>query len=526
MANFLNLGNEIFISDLRNDIFVDKSMLIKYCNLNIRDYYSSRFMCVTRPRRFGKTMALSMLRAYYSKGCDSKELFKNLKIYNDPSFLEHLNKHNVFTIDMAGVGTSLQNKKEILNEITKSLINNLNEAFPNILTDEKTVSDALSTIYSVTKETFIFLIDEWDYIYREFDNDIKLCNAYTDFLRSLFKNELIADCIDLVYMTGILPIKRYNSQSSLNNFIEYNMLDPYTLAEFIGFTEEEVKSLCKQYNMDINDMKHWYDGYHYNEVGDLYNPKSVVEAISRRRYGDYWTSTSSIEAVTNYMNYDNGELKDIIASLIAGNKVDVNVSRFRNDLTAVDNKDAALTVLIHLGYLAYDRENEQCYIPNYEIRQELNNGVLDLKWEEIEYPLINSKELINQTVLLNTKYIEERLNKNLQRFTTIYNRLDENVLSVLLNVSYDYARKEYNFFKEPNVGIGRADLILVPYRTTKPGIIFELKVDSSPIDAIKQIKQKNYLESFNTYKGKILLIGINLDSKTKKHSVLIEEVNK
>ena len=161
MANFLNLGNARFISDLENDIFVDKSMLIKQVNNNYGKS-SKKFMCVTRPRRFGKTMALSMLRAYYSKGCDSKELFKNLKIYNDPSFLEHLNKHNVFTIDMAGVSTSLQDKKEILNEITKSLINNLNETFPNVLTDEKTVSDALSTIYSVTKETFIFLIDEWD----------------------------------------------------------------------------------------------------------------------------------------------------------------------------------------------------------------------------------------------------------------------------------------------------------------------------------------------------------------------------
>ena len=525
MANFLNLGNEKFISDLRNDIFVDKSMLIKQVNNNYGKS-SKKFMCVTRPRRFGKTMALSMLRAYYSKGCDSKELFKNLKIYNDPSFLEHLNRHNVFTIDMAGIGTSLQDKKEILNEITKSLIKNLNESFPNILTNENTIADALSTIYSVTKETFIFLIDEWDYIYREFDYDLELCNAYTDFLRSLFKNELLSDCIDLVYMTGILPIKRYNSQSSLNNFIEYNMLNPRNLTEFIGFTEEEVSSLCKQYDMDINDMKHWYDGYHYDEVGDLYNPKSVVEALTTGEYGDYWVSTSSIEAVTNYMNYDNGELKDIITSLIAGNKVDLDVTDFENDLTRIISKDAALTVLIHLGYLAYDRENEQCYIPNYEIRQELNSAIKRMKWEEIEYPLINSKELINQTVLLNTKYIEERLNENLQRFTTIYNRLDENVLSVLLNVSYDYARKEYNFFKEPNVGIGRADLILVPYRTTKPGIIFELKVDSSPIEAIKQIKQKNYLESFNTYKGKILLIGINLDSKTKKHSVLIEEVNK
>ena len=160
MAYFLNLGNAKFCKDLNANIFVDKTMLIAQTNKLINT--NRCLMCVTRPRRFGKTMALSMLRAYYSKGCDSKELFKNLKIYNDPSFLEHLNKHNVFTIDMAGVGTSLQNKKEILNEITKSLINNLNESFPNILTDEKTVSDTLSTIYLATKETFIFLIDEWD----------------------------------------------------------------------------------------------------------------------------------------------------------------------------------------------------------------------------------------------------------------------------------------------------------------------------------------------------------------------------
>ena len=525
MANFLNLGNAKFVSDLSNDIFVDKSMLIKQVNNNCGKS-SSKFMCITRPRRFGKTMALSMLRAYYSKGCSSKELFKNLKIYNDSSFEKHLNKHNVITIDMAGIGTSLENKNDILKEITNLLIEDLKEAFPNILTNEDTIAKALMKIYSSTKETFIFLIDEWDYIYREFDYDTVMCNKYTDFLRSIFKNELLADCIDLVYMTGILPIKRYNSQSALNNFTEYNMLDPYTLTEFVGFTEEEVSDLCKQYNMDINDMKHWYDGYHYSEVGDLYNPKSVVEALSRRRYNDYWVSTSSLEAVTNYMNYDNGELKDIIASLIAGNKVNVNTSLFSNDLTRVDSKDAALTVLIHLGYLAYDRENEQCYIPNYEIRQEFNNGVLSLKWQEIESPLLKSRELLNQTVLLNQKYIEEVFDNNLERFTTIFNRLDENVLSVLLNVSYDYARKEYNFFKEANVGIGRADLILVPYRTNKPGIIFELKVDSSCLEAIKQIKEKDYLKSFTNYEGKILLIGINLNSKTKKHSVLIEEVNK
>ncbi len=524
MANFLNLGNEKFFKDLNSEVFIDKSLLIARVNRLIKTNES--FMCVTRPRRFGKTMALSMLEAYYSKGYDSKELFKDLKIYQDPSFEKHLNKYNVITIDMAGVGTLLKNKDEILDKITSLLITDLKKAFPNILTQEETIVEALITIYSETKETFIFLIDEWDYIYREFGYDTNLCNAYTDFLRSLFKNSALLNCIDLVYMTGILPIKRYNSQSALNNFTEYNMLNPRQLVEFVGFTEEEVTSLCNQYGMDINDMKHWYNGYHYDSVGDLYNPKSVVEAITTHEYGDYWVSTSSIESIINYMNYDNGELKDIIASLIAGNRVSVNVSRFSNDLTKITSSDAALTVLIHLGYLAYDEENKECYVPNYEIRQELNNGIFELKWEEIENPLLTSKELLIQTINLNTTYIEETFNKNLERFTTIFNRLDENVLSVLLNISYDYARKEYNFFKECNAGLGRADLVMVPYKTNKPGMIFELKVDSKVETAIAQIKEKDYSSSFGDYHGDILLIGINLDSKTKKHQVLIEKIRK
>ena len=520
MGIYLNPDNNRYERLCNSPIFVDKSLLIEYTNKAINT--SNDCICVTRPRRFGKSTDANMLVAYYSKGTNSKDLFNTLNINHCPSFLEHLNKHNVIHLNIQDFLSTTNSIDEMLSKINRMILKDLKFEFKDVITETEII-DAFNEVYAYTKNKFIFIIDEWDCIFREFKEDKTAQETYLDFLRSLLKDK---NYIEMCYMTGILPIKRYNSQSSLNNFTEYNMLNPRNLTEFIGFTEEEVSELCKQYDMDINDMKHWYDGYHYNKVGDLYNPKSVVEALTTGEYSDYWVSTSSIEAVTNYMNYDNGELKDIIASLIAGNKVDVNVSRFRNDLTAVDNKDAALTVLIHLGYLAYDRENEQCYIPNYEIRQELNNGVLDLKWEEIEYPLINSKELIKQTVLLNTKYIEERLNENLEIFTTIYNRLDENVLSVLLNVSYDYARKEYNFFKEPNVGIGRADLILVPYRTTKPGIIFELKVDSSPIDAIKQIKQKNYLESFNTYKGKILLIGINLDSKTKKHSVLIEEVNK
>ena len=98
MSSYLNMDNDLFFDYQNDDIFVDKSMLIKECNKQIRK--TTKFMCITRPRRFGKTLALSMLNAYYSKGCDSRELFKDLKFSKDPSFEKHLNKHNVFNIDM------------------------------------------------------------------------------------------------------------------------------------------------------------------------------------------------------------------------------------------------------------------------------------------------------------------------------------------------------------------------------------------------------------------------------------------
>ncbi len=326
-------------------------------------------------------------------------------------------------------------------------------------------------------------------------------------------------------MTGILPIKRYNSQSALNNFIEYNMLNPRNLGEFIGFTEEEVENLCQKYNMDIENMKQWYNGYHYKKVGNIYNPKSVVEAITLGEYGDYWISTSAIESIIDYMNYDNGELKNEVMNLISGKKVELDVTEFENDLTQVNSKDAALTVLIHLGYLAYDIENKSCYIPNYEIRTELEKAVKKLKWEEIYNPLYNSKKLLEETRLLNTKYIEESLDRNLIELTTVFNRLNENVLSVILNISYNYARKEYVFLKEVNSGIGRADLILLPLNKEKETIILELKVDRSAEEALNQIKEKDYQEITKDRKGKTILIGINLNSNTKKHQVLIDVVN-
>ena len=311
MSLYLNKNNDKFKEYKSARIFIDKSNLITITNSNISKP-SSKFMCVTRPRRFGKTMALSMLNAYYSKGCDSLSLFDKLNIANDSSYLEHLNKHNVIWIDMASLYTDIRDKNDFFKELETNLLDDLNEAFPNVLKEmDNTISKAIIRINSKLNERFIFLIDEWDVIYREQEYNTKLCDEYTELLRNLFKSSNVSSCIDLVYMTGILPIRRYSTQSTLNMFTEYDMLDSFPIESYVGFTEDEVIGLCNKYNRDFNEIKSWYNGYNLNGIS-LYNPISVVEAVLRGKCKDYWVQTSAIESVTNYMNYDHGALKGII----------------------------------------------------------------------------------------------------------------------------------------------------------------------------------------------------------------------
>ncbi len=286
MSFYLNQDNYGFASDKRYPLYVDKSLLIKETNACF-GIDQMKFMCVTRPRRFGKTMALKMLNAYYSKGCDSKSLFEDMKISDDPSFLSNLNKHNVLWVDMAGIYTDINDKSSFIDEVKRELICALDEAYPGILSEnENTLRKAIVKVTEKTGERFVFLIDEWDVIYREEDGNRKLCDDYTEFLRSLFKSSDASRCFDLVYMTGILPIRRYNTQSALNMFKEYNMLSPGRLAPFFGFTEGEVKSLCQTHSMDFSEIKSWYDGYKLKGV-EIYNPKSVAEAVDERKCGDY-----------------------------------------------------------------------------------------------------------------------------------------------------------------------------------------------------------------------------------------------
>ena len=524
MSLYLNKKNDLFIKKLKSKISIDKSMLIEKTN----EVFGSddSFMCVTRPRRFGKTMALSMLNAYYSKGCDSKELFNDLKISKDKSYLEHLNKHNVIWIDMSSVYTSIKDKNEFFNELETNLLEDFKEAFPNVLTkNDNIISKAIIRLNSKLNERFIFLIDEWDVIYREQENNRKLCDDYTEFLRNLFKSSDVSSCIDLVYMTGILPIRRYSTQSTLNMFKEYNMINSGNLNTYFGFTEDEVKDLCVKYSRDYNEIKQWYNGYSLKGTA-IYNPKSVVEAVETGEFEDYWVKTSAIEAVTDYMNYDQGVLKDTITNMLSGNKVKVNVKDFENDLTKVNSKDAALTVLIHLGYLAYDEDEKECYIPNYEIRQEFEQGLRNLKWTEIYNPISNSEKLYNETIKGNIDFINQTLDYNHKELAGPFNKNKEDILGIIVQISYYYCKRYYNVKKEDTSTKGRADITFTPYDNEHKPMIVELKVNSTPSDAIKQIIEKEYFNCLGNYHGDVILLGISYNDKTLKHESKIEIIKR
>ncbi len=519
MAFYLNRDNNKFIRYLNNGIYVDKTGLINTCNALLNS--KNRYICVTRPRRFGKTLALSMLNAYYSKGCDSKSIFDKLEISQSQTYLAHLNKHNVIWVDMSSFYTRYGDL--FLDKLALELIDDLKQKWPGVIENEDTnLVNAILRVNDRTGERFIFLIDEWDVIFRE-EPQSPLCDDYIKFLRSLFKSSDVSSCFDLVYMTGILPIKRYSTESALNMFKEYNMLTPRNIVECFGFVEGEVKSLCGKSGTDFSTMKKWYDGYRLKGI-EVYNPQSVVEAISNKEFGDYWTSTSAIESVTNYMNYDNGALKGMITRMLAGEEIPVDVSCFENDLTRIDSPDAALTVLIHLGYLAYNEEKGACYIPNYEISQEFNKALKKLNWHETSDPISKSKKLYEETIKGNTDYINATLDSNHKELASIFNKNKEDVLGVIVTISYCCLKEFYYVRKEDTCSTGRADITYTPRDSEHMPIVIELKADATPETALKQIKSRNYSSLFDGYKGKVLLLGISYDSKTLKHDSKIDYI--
>ncbi len=370
MGIYLNPGCEGF-EEIRRDIYVDKSGLISFMNSLIGK--PKPLVSFSRPRRFGKSYDANMICAYYDRSCDSRSLFENLKVAKDEdSFEKYLNKYNVITFDVTGfIADSKDNDTDIVLNIKNTLLRELKEAFPGCISDEeKNLGKALYAVVSKGNAKFVFVIDEWDALFREYKEDTRLQEDYILLMRSLFKNkDTTSRTIAAAYITGILPIKKYGTESALSDFEEFTMAEPLALTEYIGFTEIEVKKLCAQYNIDFDEVKQWYDGYRFEDLDSVYNPNSVIKAIRYKLIRNYWTKTESFESLKKYIEMNKDGLKDAVILMLGGQRVQVDVSTFQNDITSFDSKDDVLTLLIHLGYLTYDQKKKEVYIPNREVEE-------------------------------------------------------------------------------------------------------------------------------------------------------------
>ena len=495
-------------------------MLIE--NTNSVIYTEQKYVCISRPRRFGKSMAANMLTAYYSRGCYSRDLFSNLKISQSDSFEKYLNKYNVIHINMVNYLSESKNMDEMLEFIKEDLIDELTTEFTNVnLPKRITLVRLIEWIFAQTEIPFVFIIEEWDCIFRIHKNNSDAQAKYLDFLRNLLKDK---SYVALAYMTGILPIKKYGEHSALNIFTEISMTNPREYAEFTGFTEEEVKELCKQYNMSFYETKRWYNGYNLKGIS-IYNPRSVVMSMTGHDFDNYWTSTETYEALKVYieMNYDG--LRDTIIKLLAGEKVVIDTTTFCNDMVTFHVKDDVLTLLIHLGYLTYDFYTKEVWIPNYEISQQFASTIKVMGWSEVANSLKLSDELLKATLDYDSQKVAEIIEQAHSDNTSILKYNDENSLACVISVAYYSARKNYVVQRELPAGKGFADLVLIPRKNVStPAIIVELKFDKSAETAIEQIKNKKYTDCLKDYSGEILLVGISYD-KDKKHSCVIEKIN-
>ena len=523
MGIYLNPGNNKFKRAVNSDIYVDKTGLIKYTNSIVDTLQSC--VCVSRPRRFGKSMAADMLTAYYSKGCDSRELFSSLEIAKDENFEEHLNKYDTIFLNMQEFLSRSSNVKELLERVEGKVIRELKKQYPEVeLYDENDLAETMQDIFAESECPFIVIIDEWDCIFREFKHDKAAQEIYLDFLRDLLKDK---EYIYLAYMTGILPIKKYGTHSALNMFDEFSMIDPGPLAEYVGFTEKEVEALCQKYQMDINEIKNWYDGYSFEEVESVYSPKSVVSCMRLGKLGNYWNQTETFEALQIYIDMNFEGLRDDILSMIAGETVPVNTRSFTNDMTTFRTEDDVLTLLIHLGYLGYRYADKTVFIPNEEIRSEYVSAIAVSDWGEVSKALKNSADTLQAIWQGREEQVAEGIRQaHFETSHLQYN--DENALSYTISLALYAARNFYTVHRELSGGKGFADIVYVPRKRflDKPALVVELKWDKNAEGAIQQIKEKEYCRSLEEYKGNLLLVGINYDKKTQVHICKIEQYRK
>ena len=522
MGVYLNPGSEKFEISRKSKIYIDKSGII----VKLNSFYNTedRFVCVSRPRRFGKSMTANMISAYYDRTVDGNNIFSDLIVADKDDSFRNINSADVIFINMQEFLSRSGDIYELLDNLKKSVLWDIFKEYNKVNYFNKSdFARVFEDVYAYSGIKFVIIIDEWDCILREYKDDKDAQKIYLDFLRDFLKDKAY---IGLAYMTGILPIKKYGTHSALNMFSEYSMLNAVPLDSYMGFTEDEVNELCSEYGMMLEEVQSWYNGYHLKNVGDIYSPRSVVQCMKTGIFDDYWNKTESFEALKVYIDMNYKGLKDAVIELMAGGKVRINTGTFTNDMTTFSGYEDVLTLLVHLGYLGYDFDTKQVFIPNREVMMEFASAIsASDDWTIIADSIKKSDQLLMDTWNMDEMAVAKAI-EDAHFETSILQYNNENSLACVISLAYYAARQYYTVVREYPSGKGFADLVFIPRPkySDKPALIVELKNNKTAEGALQQIKDKKYSYGLDEYKDNTLLVGLNYDMATKEHQCFIERL--
>ena len=515
--------------------FVDKTMLIEELIPSIGR--EQRFLCITRPRRFGKTVMANMVASYFGKAIDSSFIFEHLAIAKSPVYEEYINKYDVIYIDFSRLPENCQTYEEYINRIKTGIKEDLLEEFPELeLKEEMSLWDILAKIFQKTNRKFMFIMDEWDAVFHMPFIFQKERQEYLLFLKNLLKDQVY---VELAYMTGILPIAKYSAASELNMFVEYNMATRERFSSYFGFSEEEVDKLFQIYSettirprITRHDLKIWYDGYCTASGEQLYNPRSIICALSDNQLGSYWTGSGPYDEIFYYIKGNIDKVREDFILMISGEHIEAKVQEYAATAEELTTKNQIYSAMVIYGLLTY--EDGEVFIPNRELMYKYNELLLTNESLGYVYRLAKESErMLKATLAGDTQTMAEILEYAHNTESPILSYNNEIELSAIVNLVYLAARDKYRVEREDKAGKGYVDFIFYPEKKNISAIILKLKVDASPEEAIQQIKDKQYILRFKgklaekaKYTGEILLVGINYNKETKMHSCKIEKINR
>lgn len=498
---------------INNRIFVDKSLMIEEVSKAIGT--GNPYICITRPRRFGKTVNANMLGAYYTKACDSHEIFDRLAISAAEQYEKHINQYNVIHIDFSNYPDYCGGYEDYIRDITETLKEDLREAYPQLGNREYR---SLSRMLQDTGETFIFILDEWDSIFYENFMTDRDKSSFLKFLKVLLKDR---PYVELAYMTGILPITKYSSGSELNMFDEYDFMNDNIYDSYFGFSEEEVQRLCEENKtVSYEEMKLWYDGYYTSEGKSLFNPRSVSKALARGACLNYWTETGPMNEIADCIEHNVDEVREDIVKLVSGIPVEAELSGYSAAEQRLETREEILSAMVVYGFLSF--HNGFLKIPNSELMEKYQKVLARDSMGELKEIVESSKMMLEATLAMDSQKVAQYLEMVHDREIPFLKYHDENALSCVITLCYLYARKDYRIEREEKSGKGYCDYLFYPKKGGQAAIILELKVGHTAEDAIMQIKKKKYMQKAEGC-ASVLLVGIAYDKAQKRHHCVIEK---